>query len=65
MSAKQTDQRVCAVYTSGIWCGAPVEPVEGTTKWRHTNRVPVYGHDAQPKLAHPMDTDPFAGVDDE
>jgi hypothetical protein len=59
-----SEQRRCVARTDGRGCGAPVRPVEGSsTRWEHVDRVPVYGHVAQPELAHPMDADPFAGCD--
>lgn len=54
------DQRVCVV------CEQPVALAAGQqTHYVHADNATFYrhigDHEAQPKLAHPMDQDPFAG----
>lgn len=54
------EQRVCVVCTEDI------QLVPGhATVYEHTrlDGVDARGHLALPKLAHPMDQDPFAGLD--
>ena len=55
--ASGTDQRAC------VTCGEPTVPT-GAFKFRHDNWDLDRNHPAQPKLAHPMDADPFAGIDE-
>lgn len=61
-----TDQRVC------VTCDEPIVLREGSSaRYMHVNLTDVPGasgrwdHTAEPKLAHPMDTDPFAGIDED
>lgn len=49
-------ERVC------VTCENPVENAGGR-RYRHTDPDLDILHRAQPKLAHPMDLDPFAGAD--
>lgn len=57
-----TTPRVC------VTCDQPIELGEyGVTTYVHSRAISgetAPDHPAQPKLAHPMDTDPFAGLDD-
>jgi len=53
-----TDQRVC------VTCEEPIQLTPGlSTVYEHV--AGRSNHRAQPKLWHPMDADPFAGLDDE
>jgi hypothetical protein len=53
------DQRECAT------CDQPLVPV-GPASYVHASNDPQVEHPARPRLAHPMDADPFAltGADD-
>lgn len=62
MSDTTTDQRVC------VTCEQPITLAAGSQlRYVHANNGDFYrfvgDHTAQPKLAHPMDEDPFAGCD--
>lgn len=64
MSDTTTDQRVC------VTCDQPIRLArDSQTHYEHLDphaaTVDRRPHEAQPKLAHPMDQDPFAGVDGE
>lgn len=51
-----TDSRVCTT------CDDPIALVDGSQLHYEHVRPPEFTHTAEPKLAHPMDTDPFAGI---
>lgn len=53
---EQTDQRVC------VTCGLHITR-ETATRYRHLDFRADADHQAQPKLAHPMDADAFAGLE--
>lgn len=55
--ATTTDQRVC------VTCEQPITAIS-PTRYAHSDPSTGRDHQAQPKLAHPMDNDPFAGLDD-
>lgn len=57
MGDTTTDQRVCVV------CDEPIQLMDGSRSYYQHIWAPESPHDAQPKLAHPMDDDPFAGAD--
>lgn len=52
-------ERTCVV------CDEPIAHVNGTTYVHRLAQTTTPTHRAQPALAHPMDTDPFAGADPE
>lgn len=59
MTDTTTDQRVCRD------CGQPIWPTgQGFTDYTHADIVRDADHQAVVQLAHPMDADPFAGLDD-
>lgn len=60
MSDTTTDQRVCVVCDQRIGKAPTGTYYHLSIDWTTINGG---GHLAQPKLAHPMDTDPFAGAD--
>ncbi len=48
-----------------VTCDQPITHLFGTTYAHTTTTGPYADHTAQPKLAHPMDTDPFAGINED
>lgn len=46
-----------------VICARTIIPF-GAIGYRHQT-IPADGHRAEPKMAHSMDTDPFAGLDEE
>lgn len=62
---EQPEQRVCVTCEQPIVLDADVQ-----ARYVHTADADAFvsgigDHPAQPKLAHPMDVDPFAGLDEE
>ncbi len=47
-----------------VTCYRPIRHLFGTT-YTHLDDRPLPNHQAVPKLAHPMDTDPFAGINED
>lgn len=59
LTGETAEQRVC------VTCEQPINPnAPGSIHYEHTDNG-RFAHIAQPKLAHPMDNDPFAGLDED
>ncbi|GAB3471795.1 hypothetical protein [Actinophytocola sediminis] len=52
------DRRTCVV------CAQPIVSTGSACGFRHIDLAADHGHEAHPRLAHPMDSDPFAGLPD-